>query len=63
MNIALVILAYLAISFLVCWAMGNGMKRTRAMSLGISLDEDTRRQDEAQLEWLARRRAINTDDM
>jgi hypothetical protein len=51
--------AYLALCFCICSAIGRGIKNTRAMSLGISLEEDTRRQDEAQLEYIRSGKSIN----
>lgn len=62
MTIAFGITAYLVLSFLFCWAVGSGMKRARAHDLGISLDEDTRRQDEAQLHYIRTGDTINVID-
>ena len=61
MTIAIGIAIYLGISFLVCFAFGSSVKRYRADSMGISLEEDTRLQDEAQLAYL-RGETINVID-
>lgn len=50
------------LAFVVCAIFGAGAKQYRADSLGISLEEDTRRQDEAQLHYIRTGEAINVID-
>lgn len=62
MTIASVIIIWLGLAFLFCAAIGANMKRYRAASLGISEEEDTRRQDEAQMHYLRTGETLNVID-
>lgn len=62
MEIALWTAAYLALSFVVCVKVGTAAKQYRADGLGISLEEDSRLQDEAQLHYIRTGESINVID-